>query len=148
MTRRVPPEVLEFLEPFPDGVAEIVLALRTRVLASMPNAHEIVWDATNAVSLVYAPATRWQDGVVHIATYAKHANLGFNDGASLDDPARVLVGTGSRIRHVTLRSLDDVAAPWVDGYLRAALAHAGLDASMGDGGTTVRASHGPKRRPR
>lgn len=147
MTRPAPPELLELLAPFPDGVAEIALALRGRVLISMPNAHETVWDATNALSLVYAPTTRWQDGVVHIATYAKHANLGFNDGASLDDPAGVLRGTGSRIRHVTFRSLDDVAGPWVDGYVRAALAQAGLDRNMGDGGETVRASSGPKRRP-
>jgi hypothetical protein len=147
MKRPAPPELLEFLEPFPDDVSEIVLALRGRVLMAMANAHETVWDATNAVSLAYSPSTRWQDGIVHIATYAKHANLGFNDGASLDDPARVLSGTGARIRHVTCRSLDDVGAPWVDDYLRAALAHAGLDASMGDGGTTVRVSRGPKRRP-
>jgi len=60
MTRPVPPELLEFLEPFPDDVAGIGLALRTRVLGSMPCAHEIVWDATNAVSLVYAPSARWQ----------------------------------------------------------------------------------------
>src|SRR6185503_1986161 len=122
MTRPVPPELLEFLEPFPDDVAEIGLALRTRVLGSMPCAHEIVWDATNAVSLVYAPSARWQDGVVHIATYTKHVNLGFNDGASLDDPSGLLRGTGSRIRHVTCRSVDDVAAAWVDDYLHAALA--------------------------
>ena len=147
MKRPVPPELLEFLEPFSDRVADIGLALRTRVLGSMPNAHEIVWDATNAVSLVYAPSARWQDGVVHIATYTKHVNLGFNDGASLDDPERMLSGTGSRIRHVTCRSVDDAAAPWVDDYVRAALANAGFDASMGDGGTTVRASRGPKRRP-
>ena len=147
MRRPAPPALLDFLEPFPDDVTEVVLALRDRVLVSMPKAHETVWDATNAVSLVYSPSTRWQEGVVHIATYARHANLGFNDGASLDDPARVLSGTGARIRHVTCRSLDDVAAPWVDDYVRAALAHAGLDSSMGDGGTTVRASRGPKRRP-
>jgi hypothetical protein len=34
---------------------------------------------------VYTPTTRWQDGVCHIAAYSTHANLGFNDGAALDD---------------------------------------------------------------
>ena len=41
--RLVPPELLDFLEPFPDDVSEIVLALRGRVLVSMPKAHETVW---------------------------------------------------------------------------------------------------------
>ena len=73
-------------------------------------------------------------------------NLGFNDGASLDDPHAVLAGTGSRIRHVSFHAVADVDAEWVD-YLAAALAQAGLDGGMGDRGTTIRVSEGPKRRP-
>jgi len=103
MTRPVPAELPALLAPFPDHVGEIVLALRARVLALVPNAHEIVWDATNAVSLVYAPSSRWQDGIVHIPVYTQHANLGFHNGASLDDSDGRLVGTGKRIRHVTFR---------------------------------------------
>jgi hypothetical protein len=147
MARRTPPRLKEFLAPFPDDVQEVALALRKRVLAVMPDAHEFVWDATNAVSLVYTPSTRWQDGVVHIATYAKRVNLGFNDGAALNDPLGILTGTGSRIRHVSFHSIPDVKADWIDEYLHAALDHAGLNTSMGDRGTTLRVSEGPKRRP-
>lgn len=147
MDRRAPPELTKYLTPFPEGVAGVVYGLRARVLAVMPNAHEFVWDATNAVSLVYTPSIRWQDGVCHIAVYSKHVNLGFNDGATLDDPLNVLQGTGSRIRHVTFRSVEALQATWLDDYLHAALANADLSFGMGDGGTTVRASTGAKRRP-
>ena len=96
------PGALEtFLSPFDDEVAEIVHALRDRVLGVMPNVHEFVWDATNAVSLVYTPTQRWQDGVCHIAVYSHHANLGFNDGATVPDPLRLLEGSGARIHHVS-----------------------------------------------
>ena len=146
--RGVPADLETFLSPFDDEVAEIVHALRDRVLGVMPNAHEFVWDATNAVSLVYTPTQRWQDGVCHIAVYSRHANLGFNDGAALPDPLGILEGSGARIRHVSFRSVDDVAsAAWIDDYLRAALANAGVEADTGDAGTTVRVSAGPKRRP-
>ena len=147
MSRPVPPELTTFLAPFPSDVREVALGLRSRVLAVMPTAHEVVWDATNAVSTVYTPSRRWQDGVVHVATYSRHVNLGFNGGATLPDPLQVLAGTGTAIRHVTFRSSEDVAAPWIDGYLDAALAGAGLGRDMGDGGTTVRVSAGSKRRP-
>jgi hypothetical protein len=147
VARRVPRELKEFLSPFSDDVQEIALTLRKRVLAVMPDAHEIVWDATNAVSVVYAPSTRWQGGVVHIATYATRVNLGFNDGATLDDPLGILTGTGSRIRHVSFHDVADVKAEWIDDYVRAAVAQAGLETGMGDAGTTVRVSKGPKRRP-
>ena len=145
--RPVPPDLIEFLAPFSDDVQEIALGLRGRVLAVMPEAHEVVWDATNAVSLVYTPSTNWQDGVVHIASYAKRVNLGFNDGSSLADPFGILTGTGARIRHVSFHAVADVDAEWVDDYLAAALAQAGLDGGMGDHGTTIRVSAGPKRRP-
>jgi hypothetical protein len=145
--RPVPPELTRFLAPFSDDVQEIALGLRGRVLALIPDAHEFVWDATNAVSLVYAPSTRWQDGVAHIATYARRVNLGFNNGASLADPLGILAGSGKRIRHVSFDSVVDVEAAWIDDYLRAALGQAGLTTSMGDGGTTIRESKGPKRRP-
>jgi hypothetical protein len=147
MPRAVPAELVDFLAPFPDEVQELALGLRERVLTVMPNAHEFVWDATNAVSLAYTPTTRWQDSVVHIASYAKWVNLGFNEGASLEDPLGILVGTGAHIRHVRFAAIGDLAAPWLDDYLRAALDNAGCRADMGDGGTTVRVSTGPKRRP-
>ena len=46
---------------------EVVLRLRERVLGVVPDADEVVWDAANAVSLVLARSSRWQDGVCHIA---------------------------------------------------------------------------------
>ena len=147
MPRAVPAALIDLLAPFSDEVQELALALRARVLRVMPNAHEFVWDATNAVSLVYTPTTRWQDGVVHIASYTKWVNLGFNDGTALDDPLGILAGTGSRVRHVRFRAVSDLDAPWLEDYLRAAMDNAGCRADMGDGGTTVRVSAGPKRRP-
>jgi hypothetical protein len=145
--RPPPPELLTFLDAFPDDVVEIVLRLRDRVLAVVPNANEVLWDATNAVSLVFTPSARWQDGICHIAVYSKHANLGFNKGATLPDPLGVLSGTGTSIRHATFRSVDDVTAEWIDDYLRAALVQDGLSEQMGDRTTSVRVSKGPKRRP-
>jgi hypothetical protein len=108
MSRPVPAELIDFLAPFSDEVHELALGLRARVLTVMPNAHEFVWDATNAVSLAYTPATQWQDSVVHIASYTKWVNLGFNEGASLDDPLGILVGTGAHIRHVRFGAVGDL----------------------------------------
>jgi hypothetical protein len=146
--RSAPPEVDEFLAPFPEEVQEIVHLLRARVLKVVPNAHETVWDAINAVSLGYSPTTRWQDGIVHIATYSKHVNLGFNQGATVDDPLGIFEGNGSRIRHVTFRTPRDTKAKWIDDYLRRAMAAAGMSATDGDSGTTIRVMKGVKRRPK
>ena len=149
MQRPPPPELADFLAPFPDEVVGVALGLRAGVLEVIPHAHEIVWDATNAVSIVHGASERWTtDGITHIAIYARHVNLGFNDGATLDDPRRVLIGTGSRIRHHSFHQLVDVTrADWLPVYVMAAVRQAGHDRSLGDGRTTVRRSRGPKRRP-
>ncbi len=101
-----------------------------------------MWDATNAESLAYTPTTNWKDGICHIATYTKHANLGFNDGATLDDPLGILEGAGARIRHVTFRTQAETKAKWIDDYLRRAMANAGMTPDAGDRGTTIRVSAG------
>jgi hypothetical protein len=40
----------------------------------------------------------------YVNVFMSHMNLGFYFGASLDDPAGMLEGTGKRMRHVKLRS--------------------------------------------
>ncbi len=148
--RKPPPELDGFLSPFDEALGETVLRLRDRVLSVMPNAHEVVWDAVNAVSIAFTPTTRWQDGICHIATYSKHANLGFNEGASHPDPMSILQGTGNHIRHVTFRTPDDASpakAPWIEDYLRTAMKAAGMKLDEGDRGTTIRIMQGTKRRP-
>lgn len=39
----------------------------------------------------------------YVATFAAHANVGFFYGAMLPDPARLLTGSGKRMRHVKLK---------------------------------------------
>lgn len=139
---------MRFLSLFDEEVMEVALALRARVLEVLPNLHEVVWDAVNAVTVAYTPTTRWQDGICHTPAYTKHVNLGFNEGATLPDPQGVLTGTGKHIRHATMRSVEDVAsAAWIPRYLKTAAAQAGLPLDAGDRGLTVKVMAGPKRRP-
>ena len=59
----------------------------------------------------------------YVGVYTAHANVGFFQGASLPDPARLLQGAGKRMRHVKLKPgepVDEVAlkklihAAWSD----------------------------------
>lgn len=150
MKRLRPPasELLEFLAAFDAKIAELALAMRAKVIAIAPLANETDWDAYNAVSVVFHYPPKWQDGsFCHIAVYAKHVNLGFNEGASLDDPAGVLQGKGASIRHITLRTVADVDAPYIEPYLRAAIALAGGTIDQKPQ-TTIRRMNSGRRRPK
>jgi len=127
VTKTPPPkQLLQFLKPFDSSVRKLALDLRARVLKELAPCYESIWDAYNAVALGYGPTGRLKDDVCHIAVYAKHVNLGFNQGAHLADPRGILQGAGKRIRHLTIKTPDDLQQPpiqkWIRQYIRAARA--------------------------
>jgi hypothetical protein len=137
--RPLPQEGSRLLDRFSDEVHEVMVVLRARVLSVAPRATEVVTDVGYTVAFRYGPSTRAAGQFVYITGFSTHANLGFVDGAGLPDPDGVLEGDGARMRHVKFRRVDEVAqAAWLDAYLRAALARAGLDGQTGDGQTIVR----------
>lgn len=57
---------------------------------------------------------------VYASTFTKHVNVGFFAGSSLPDPARLLQGTGKRMRHVKLRPGEQVDAEALKALIQAA----------------------------
>src|SRR5689334_982601 len=109
---RAPPhELRTFLAAFAPGIGALFLATRREVLAAAPQADELIYDAYNAVSAAYTFSGRLREAFCHVAAYSQYVNLGFNHGAALPDPSRVLAGTGARIRHVRITAATDLKAP-------------------------------------
>jgi hypothetical protein len=59
---------------------------------------------------------------VYVMPQAKYVNLGFWHGVGLPDPERLLQGTGTKMRHIKVRSVEDAKAPAVRALIAAALA--------------------------
>src|SRR5205809_4770230 len=106
-----PPALKKFLRPYDREIQKLALNLRALVLEEMAPCYENIYDAYSAVAIGYGTSDRLGDGVFHIAVYSKHVNLGFNDGAALDDPKGILEGNGNRIRHISIKSEADLARP-------------------------------------
>jgi hypothetical protein len=152
MKARVPRALTQFLRPYDRSVRDLALALRQMVLDELAPCYENMYDAYNAVAIGYGTSDRLKDGIVHIAVYPRHVNLGFNDGVLLPDPGGLLLGRGSQIRHRTIRSMDDLARPEMRAFLRAACEEAGKPAPPRRGPrpvvSTVKRIYPRKRRPR
>lgn len=148
--RRPPDELHRFLSAFGAEVAGLFLATRRAVLSAAPQANELIYDAYNAVSAAYSFSGRLKEAFCHVAAYSGHVNLGFNRSAELPDPARLLVGSGARIRHVRIAAAADLRAPAVRALLRAAVRQGrGLVAGTPvSGRSTIRPTTGATRRPR
>ena len=108
-----PPEYVEFLAPYPSEVQALARGLRLRMLELLPPCIETVWDATNAVGVAFGFTEKNADHFIHLPVYTKYVNLGFSQGAQLDDPEGRLEGSGSRVRHLRVTALADVEDPYV-----------------------------------
>src|SRR5437667_10389297 len=117
MTHPAPADLIKFLRPYDPQVQELALKLRALVLEEMAPCYENIYDAYSAVAIGYGTSDRLSDGIFHIAVYSKGANLGFNDGATLDDPKGILEGTGNRIRHIKIRKPEDLKRPELRAYI-------------------------------
>jgi hypothetical protein len=118
-----PPErrLLGYLASYDPHVSRLALALREMVLEEAPEAIESIFQ-TYAVSIVFSFTGKpIKDGFCHIVAYSGHVNLGFNRGASLPDPNRVLAGKGKSIRHITIRKQSELERPFIRRYLQAAI---------------------------
>src|SRR6266404_6404542 len=113
-----PAELIKFLLPYDRGIQKLALALRALVLAEMAPCYENIYDAYSAVAIGYGTSDRLRDGIFHIAVYAKGVNLGFNDGATLADPKGILEGSGNQIRHISIKTPDDLARPEIRAYIQ------------------------------
>ena len=158
MSRRhpPPPDLVKFLKPYDRAVQKLALNLRLLVLEEMAPCYENIYDAYSAVAIGYGTSDRLKDGIFHIAVYAKGVNLGFNHGATLDDPLGILEGKGNRIRHIKIRTPADLERPEIRAYVRRAKEVAFDDArKLGEIQTqkikgvisTVKAIYPRKRRP-
>ena len=156
-TRHPPPaSLVKFLKPYDREIQTLALKVRALVLEEMAPCYENIYDAYSAVAIGYGFSDRLRDGVFHIAVYAKGVNLGFNHGATLDDPLEILGGAGKQIRHIKIRTSEDLSRPEIRAYVRRARDIA-LDDARKLGETppkstpgvvsTVKAIYPKKRRP-
>jgi len=97
-----------------DWRAETVAELRRVVDAAAPEARgtikwaQPVWESNGPFAYVKA--------------FGRSVNIGFWRGVQLDDPAGILEGDGDRMKHITLREGDAVAADELAAFVRQAVA--------------------------
>lgn len=103
-----------------EDLQPIVSALRALILSVDSNAVEVVRLGERTATYGLGPR-KMKDGYVYILPYSSWVNLGFYQGALLNDPSGVLEGTGKKLRHIKMRNLEDTQVEMVEKLIRAAL---------------------------
>ncbi|NND68334.1 MAG: DUF1801 domain-containing protein [Halioglobus sp.] len=145
--RKPPKELFEYLQPYDKTTTGLFLEVRDYVLLWCPSANELIYDAYNAVSCVYAFTENTGDAFCHVAAYPSHVNLGFNRGAALDDPHALLEGSGKHIRHIPIHTAADLLQVGCEDLLLQAIGQCGIDSATGSNKPIIKTVSGKKLRP-
>jgi hypothetical protein len=95
-------------------------ALRTTIRTAFPVAIEQV-DFANKL-IAFGRSMKIRGLLFAIIAHKSHVNLQLADGAALPDPQGLIEGTGKRIRHVKIRSVEAASSPAVVAIVEAQLA--------------------------
>lgn len=97
----------------------VMKRLRALILDVHPEACEVVRLGERAASYGCGPR-KMIEGYAYIMPFRSWVNLGFFRGASLLDPSGLLEGTGAKLRHVKVRSIEDAERPGVRSLVKEA----------------------------
>jgi hypothetical protein len=149
MNLQFPEDQLDgFLARYTPEIAAFARATLTKMRSRLPGAVELVYDNYNALVVGFGPTERASEALFSIVVYPRWVTLCFLSGAKLDDPLRLLHGSGKLVRNVRLKSAVTLDDPGVRGLMAQALqkAAAPLDASVPN--RMVIKSISAKQRPR
>lgn len=94
-------------------LGDLATGLRRLVKETVPDSRETV----NPWSI---PTFESNGPMCFFMVGKKHVTFGFLRGTSLPDPAKLLEGTGKSLRHVKLRTVDDLRRPQLKKLVQAA----------------------------
>lgn len=111
----------QFLLDFKDQkVIELFSDLRQYILDLYPDSNEILYH-THALTAVFSISDKLSDAFCMLPIYSNHLNLGFNKGTLLNDPNKLLTGTGNLIRHIDVIKSGDYKNPKVKALIKEAI---------------------------
>ena len=137
-----------FLAKYDPAVAKLARATRAALRKRIPTANELVYDNYQFLAIGFTTTERASDCIVSLAVSPKGVALSFYYGASLPDPARILLGSGNQNRFVRLESAATLRLPAVEALLQAAIKQAKTQLSATGRGVLVIKSVSAKQRPR
>ena len=136
-----------FIAKFAAADQRLIRAVRSAMRKRLPSAQELVYDNYNFFVIGYSPTDRPSDAILSITARAGSVGLCFVHGATLDDPAGILKGSGNQTRSIHLDSAARLSDPEVEQLIAAAIAQ-GKTMPAGSRGTLTIRSVSAKQRPR
>jgi hypothetical protein len=141
-------QLATFIEKFDSKNAALIRSVRKVLRERLPTANELVYDNYNFFVIGYCSTERPSDCILSIAASANGIALSFCHGATLPDPQKLLLGSGTQNRFIRIESAETLARPDVDELIAAAVAQAERPLLSSGRGELVIRSVSKKQKPR
>jgi hypothetical protein len=141
-------QLKKFIARFALTDQRLIRAARRAARKWFPTATELVYDNYNFFVIGYSPTERPSDAILSIAARANGVGICFIHGATLPDPARILLGSGKQTRFIRVESADMLERSDVEALVAAAIARAKRPFPAAGRGRLIVRSVSAKRRPR
>ncbi len=141
-------QLKSFIDKFEPKHQALIRSVRGALRKRLPTANELVYDNYNFFVIGYCPNERPSDSIISIAAGANGIGLCFIRGASLPDPHKILLGSGTQTRFLRIESAKTLDRPEVEGLLAAAIAKSKVALPASGAGQLVIRSVSKKQRPR
>lgn len=120
MSERKFGEFDDIVEMTPEPLRPVTIRLKELLLSADPDACIVVRLGDRAATFGIGPK-KMGEGYCYILPYTNWVNLGFYRGADISDPDKLLEGTGIKMRHIKVRSIEECDNPRLATMIREAL---------------------------
>src|ERR1700726_1790310 len=137
-----------FIDKFDSKNAALIRSARKILRKRLPTANELVYDNYNFFVIGYCSTERPSDCILSIAAGANGVGLSFYYGATLPDPHKLLLGSGSQNRFIRIESVATPTRPEVEELIAAPIAQVQRPLPGSDRGKLIIRSISKKQRQR
>jgi hypothetical protein len=141
-------QLAAFVAKFTPEIGERARLIIEKLRHRLPAAIILVYDNYNALAVGFAPSERTSDAILSVAIYPRWVSLFFLQARGLNDPARLLKGTGTVARHIVLPDHTALDHPGISALIDQALSAARVPLPSEQTGRVVVKSISQKQRPR
>jgi hypothetical protein len=112
----------EIIAQFSGAIQALAIQARALIYNVMPDVVEVPWVRQRIIGYGVGPK-KMSEQYAYISLHKSHINLGFYYGSELPDPEHLLEGTGDLMRHIKIRTPEDLQNPAVRQIIVAATTH-------------------------
>jgi hypothetical protein len=141
-------QLVSFIKKFDSKNTALIRSVRAALRKRLPTANELVYDNYNFFVIGYCSTERPSDCILSIAAGANGVGLSFYYGATLPDPNKLLLGSGSQNRFIRIESVAKLTRPEIEELIAAAIAQAKSPLAGSGRGKLIIRSISKKQRPR